>query len=124
MECKDTKINVLSGTCPSREVLDLIADKWTVLVIYALKDKTQRYNEIQRTVSGITQKVLTATLRKLERNGIVSRTVYPVVPPKVEYRLTPLGISLTDILMELTYWAEKNLGKVEGARKQFDEGKE
>lgn len=117
------KPNVLNATCPSREVLELIADKWTVLVIYALDGDVKRYSEIQRSVSGVTQKVLTATLRKLERNGLVSRTVYPVVPPKVEYKLTPLGRSLTEILMELTHWAEKHLDKVQKARKQFHEAK-
>lgn len=118
MECRDTKPNVLNAACPSRAVLDLIADKWTVLVIYALDGGVKRYSEIQRMISGITQKVLTATLRKLEQNGLVSRAVYPVVPPKVEYKLTSLGRSLTEILIVLTHWAEKHLDEVQKARKQ------
>lgn len=120
MERINKKPNVLSATCLSREVLGLIADKWTALVIYALDNEVKRYSEIQRAVSGITQKVLTATLRKLERNGIVSRTVYPVIPPKVEYKLTHLGGSLFGVLVELARWAEEHLHKVQEARKHFD----
>ena len=123
MERNTTKPNVLSATCPSREVLDLIADKWTALVIHALKGDVKRYSEIQRAVGGITQKVLTATLRRLERNGMIERTVYPVVPPKVEYKLTRLGKSLFGVLMELSRWAEEHLHRVQEARKHFDRTK-
>lgn len=120
MECGNKKPNVLSATCPSRQALDLIADKWTVMIIYVLGGAVKRYSEIHREVGGISQKVLTATLRKLERSGIVHRKIHPIVPPKVEYSLTPMGKSLIDILTGLSDWAEKHLGKVREAQKQFD----
>jgi DNA-binding HxlR family transcriptional regulator len=105
--------------CPSRAAIDMIADKWTVLVICALIGNVRRYNELQRTVGNITQKVLTDTLRKLERDGLVTRTVYPVVPPKVEYELTELGNSLVPLIMNLFNWAESNMNEVEIARERY-----
>ena len=115
------KADVRKATCPSRDALDLIADKWAVLIIYTLSRGTMRHNELARALVDISQKVLTQALRKLERNGIVARTVFPVVPPRVEYALTPLGTSLVGILRTLTTWAEVNFGAVEAARKRFDE---
>jgi len=105
--------------CPSRAAVDMIADKWTVLVICGLIYHVRRYNELQRVVGNIAQKVLTDTLRKLERDGLVKRTVYPVVPPKVEYELTELGQSLVPLIQDLFGWAEKNMEIVETARQQF-----
>lgn len=106
--------------CPSREVLDIIADKWTVLIIHNIAKGPMRHNELSRALGDISQKVLTQGLRKLERNGIVARTVYPVVPPKVEYALTPLGASLVDVLFTLTVWADQHFPEVINARKKFD----
>jgi DNA-binding HxlR family transcriptional regulator len=97
----------------------MIADKWTVLVICGLIGHVRRYNELQRIVGTITQKVLTGTLRKLERDGLVTRTVYPVVPPKVEYELTELGQSLVPLIQDLFGWAEEHMEIVEIARKQY-----
>lgn len=119
------KKNKLNGTlcpsgCPSREVLDIIADKWTVLIIHNLAKGSMRHNELARALGEISQKVLTQGLRKLERNGIVARTVYPVVPPKVEYALTPLGASLINVLSTLAIWSDKNFPEVISARKKFD----
>lgn len=102
--------------CPSRAAIDMIADKWTVLVICALMGQVRRYNELQRSVGNITQKVLTDTLRKLERDGLVTRTVYPVVPPKVEYHLTELGETLIPLIMDLFKWADIHMVTVEQAR--------
>lgn len=104
----------------SREVLDLIADKWTVLVIHRLAKGTLRHNELSRALGGISQKVLTQELRKLERNGIIVRTVYPVVPPKVEYALTGLGKKLLPLITSLAEWAEKHFDEVRKARSRFD----
>jgi DNA-binding HxlR family transcriptional regulator len=107
--------NVLDPNCGSRQVLDLIADRWTAIVIYALARGTMRFGQLQREI-GLSQKVLTDTLRALERDGLVQRTVYAVVPPKVEYRLTELGASLIEPLSALCRWAEQRLGEVQEAR--------
>jgi len=108
--------NVLSAQCPTRMVLDLIADKWTTLVIYLLAQGTRRYGELQREIGGISQKMLTQTLRKLEEDGLVKRTVYPEVPPRTEYALTELGLTLKEPLGALCQWAVAHLGEVEKAR--------
>jgi DNA-binding HxlR family transcriptional regulator len=108
--------NVLSDVCPTRKVLDLIADKWTVLVIYLLASGTKRYGELQRSIHGISQKMLTQTLRQLEEDGLVKRTVYPEVPPRTEYELTPLGATLREPLTSLCTWAQEHMGEVEKAR--------
>ena len=85
----------------SRRTLELIADKWAVLILYALSRGTMRHNELHREIEGISQKMLTKTLRRLERDGLVGREVYPEIPPRVEYSLTPVGESLIGILAEL-----------------------
>lgn len=112
--------DVLNKNCPSREVLDIIADKWTVLIIHNLAKDTLRHNALARSLDGISQKVLTQALRKLERNGVISRTVYPVVPPRVEYALTPIGRSLVTMLETLSSWAETHFHEVLVARKRYD----
>ncbi len=109
--------NVLSPVCPTRLVLDLIADKWTTLVIYLLSQGTRRYGELQRVVGGISQKMLTQTLRKLEEDGLVRRVIYPEVPPRTEYSLTELGTTLREPLGALCKWAVVHLPDVEKARK-------
>jgi DNA-binding HxlR family transcriptional regulator len=112
--------NVLDPNCGSRQVLALIADRWTAIVIYALDRETMRFGELQRAI-GVSQKVLTDTLRALERDGIVRRKVYAVVPPKVEYSLTELGTSLIEPLTTLCHWAQNHLGEVEAARARADD---
>lgn len=112
--------NVLSKYCPSHQVLDLITGKWSVLVLYALRGGKLRYSELEHTVEGISQKMLTQTLRELERNGLVKRTVYPVVPPHTEYELTPLGTSLEGIVYELGGWAQQHMDVVLEARGAYD----
>lgn len=106
---KKQKCDVMNPDCPSRKVLDRISDKWTALVIYALDEKTMRYGELQRRVGGVSQKMLTQTLRSLEEDGLITRKIYPVVPPMVEYSLTPLGRTLTEPLTAVRQWAEKHL---------------
>jgi DNA-binding HxlR family transcriptional regulator len=105
--------------CPSRAAIDMIANKWTVLVICALIGHVRRYNELQRIVGNISQKVLTDTLRKLEKDGLVNRKIYPVVPPKVEYQLTELGETLVPLIMNLFGWAESHMDEVEQAHKTY-----
>jgi len=112
--------NVLSSQCPTRKALDLIADKWTTLVIYLLADGTARYSELHRAIDGISQKMLTQTLRDLERNGLVHRKVYPEVPPRTDYSLTPLGQTLIQPLSALCGWAERHMPELEKARQKYD----
>jgi DNA-binding HxlR family transcriptional regulator len=107
-------------TCPTRQVLDCIADKWTVLVMGLLLGGTRRFGELRRDIQGVSQKMLTQTLRSLERDGIVRREVYATVPPKVEYSLTTLGESLAATLDELRLWAERNIEDVLRHRVTFD----
>ena len=105
--------------CPSRKLLDRIGDRWTVLVIATLEEGPRRFSEIRRRVDGVSQKMLTQTLRALERDGLVTRTVHAEVPPRVEYALTPLGRSLLDPLGALMRWATDHLGEVEQAQQAY-----
>jgi DNA-binding HxlR family transcriptional regulator len=103
-----------------RQALDLIADKWVVAALYVLSHGTKRYGELQREIGDISQRMLTRTLRDLERNGLVDRKVYPVVPPMVEYSLTPLGLTLNQVLKSLCDWSTNNFERVEVARDEYD----
>lgn len=104
------------------ELIGRVADKWTLLVLEELEDHgILRFTELARGVAGISQKMLTQTLRAMERDGLVERTVHPVVPPKVEYRLTPLGHSLGEAFCGVWHWAGENLDRVAAARRTFDE---
>jgi len=114
------KWDAYNERCPTRIVLDRIADKWTVLIVGALEEKTKRFGELRREVGGVSQKMLTQTLRGLERDGVVVRKVYASVPPKVEYSLTRLGRTLVRILEEIREWSENNIEDVLKARKDFD----
>jgi DNA-binding HxlR family transcriptional regulator len=116
--CGNLSGDLMSATCPTRRVLDLVADKWTTLVIYLLSDGTKRYGELQKAIGGISQKMLTQTLRRLEEDGLVKRTVFPVVPPRTEYELTPLGRTLQEPLKALCAWAVQHMGEVEQAREK------
>lgn len=103
-------------------VLSRIGDKWSILVVMILTDGPRRFNELKRLIGGVSQRMLTFTLRGLERDGLVSRTVYPTVPPRVEYALTDLGRSLQDPVQALGAWAFSNLPAIQEARSRFDEG--
>jgi len=109
-----------AADCPSRLLLDELADKWSVLILAALKDGPLRFNEIKRTLEGITQKALTQTLRRLERNGILARRVVEASPIAVEYSVTALGKSLKKPFKALYDWTVVNLPDVEAARQLFD----
>ncbi len=102
------------------QVLDRIGDKWTVLVVGVLSGGPQRFNTVLRTVGGVSHRMLTLTLRGLERDGLVTRTVYPTVPPKVEYELTELGSSLVKPLRVLSSWGVQHRQEIEEARTRFD----
>ncbi|MDF1598519.1 helix-turn-helix domain-containing protein [Mesorhizobium sp. YIM 152430] len=101
-------------------ILSRVGDKWTVLVIETLGDGPHRFSELRRTLGSISQKMLTTTLRGLERDGFVTRTIYPTIPPRVDYELTPLGRDLLVPVRALGEWARDNRGKVEAARSAFD----
>ena len=104
-----TAWNPYSANCPTRVVLDRIADKWAVLVLGLLRDGPVRFNRLRRDIEGISQKMLSQTLKNLERDGLVQRTAFPTVPVTVEYALTPLGRTLTDTFDALRLWAERHI---------------
>jgi DNA-binding HxlR family transcriptional regulator len=104
--------DVYGQLCPCRDLLDLIANKWSTLAIGALEDGPQRFGALQRRLQGVTPKVLAATLKRLEGSGLIDRTVYPEVPPRVEYSLTSLGETLVAPLAALRTWAEEHLDDV------------
>ncbi|MFT8394774.1 winged helix-turn-helix transcriptional regulator [Propionibacterium sp.] len=106
--------------CRIRDILDRIGDKWTVLVIVELTDGPRRFRQIQHGVDGISQRMLTLTLRRLERDGLVQRTVYPTVPAQVDYRLTATGASLTDLLHDMAAWSRTHQHNIETARHHYD----
>ena len=106
--------------CPSRLVLDRIADKWVTLVIASLADGPRRFSEVSRQLAGVSQKMLTQTLRTLERDGLVSRTVTPAVPVRVDYELTALGHSLLEPIRHLKAWAEDHVPEVRQAQAAYD----
>jgi DNA-binding HxlR family transcriptional regulator len=112
--------NVFDPNCPSRVVLDRISEKWTGLVILALDGATLRFGELRERIGGVAPKVLTQTVRGLERDGLLTRRVYAEVPPRVEYSLTPLGRSLREPLLLVQDWAERNVPKVLQAREKAD----
>jgi DNA-binding HxlR family transcriptional regulator len=112
--------NVLVSTCPSRTSLARIANKWTAMVVIALADRRLRFGELRTVVDGISGKVLTDTLRDLERDGLVERRAYAEVPPRVEYELTGLGRTLHEPLLALSRWAEEHIAEVLVARETYD----
>lgn len=112
--------NVYDSQCPTRLALDRIADKWTVLIVGRLATRTRRFGELRRDIAGISPKVLTQKLRELERDGLVSRRVYASVPPKVEYRMTPLGQTLIGLLDAVRIWAETHIEAVLEAQQTYD----
>jgi DNA-binding HxlR family transcriptional regulator len=112
--------DIYDVTCPSRSVIKMLADKWTMLVVESLSSGPMRFGELRRQVGDVTQKMLTQTLRSLERDGLVLRVVYPSAPPSVEYSLTPLGVSITAITGEMCRWAEDNMKPVLLARLDYD----
>lgn len=117
---KDGDISV----CPVRSVLDRIGDKWSILVMLVLgKQDTMRFNEVQKEIGDISQKMLTVTLRSLEADGLVKRTIFAEVPPRVEYAITPLGESLLPHVVALSDWAINNMPAIKKSRKRFETSK-
>src|SRR5438445_11073603 len=108
------------GCTTIREVLARVGDKWSVLVITLLGERTMRFSELQRSIEGISQRMLTLTVRQLERDGLVERVVFPVVPPRVEYSLTALGTTLLTPLVQVASWADAHRTDIEAARAEYD----
>jgi len=106
--------------CPVRDVLDRIGDKWSMLMIMALAMRSQRFSELHRAIRDISKRMLTQTLRDLERDGLITRHVFPTKPPSVEYRLAPLGKSLLDPMAGLIEWADRRYSDIHAARARFD----
>ena len=106
--------------CEVRQILDRVADKWSLLVIALLERRTLRFTELRREIDGVSQRMLTVTLRQLERDGLVRRTVYPVVPPRVDYELTPLGSTLHETIQALVTWTEAHQNEIAAARAAYD----
>lgn len=109
-----------AGNCPVRDVLDRLGDAWSFLVVLRLSEAPHRFNALRRSVAGVSQRMLTVTLRHLERDGLIERRVFPTTPPQVEYRLTELGHSLVGPMAELTRWAALHHGAIRHSRQRYD----
>ena len=118
---KQRVASIIRPDCGTKRGLELIADKWTMLVIVALHEETQQFSQLHVRIAGISKKMLTQTLRELERNGLVKRVVYPVIPPMVEYSLTPLGQTLIKPIWALKEWSDEHIEEVEQMRAAYDE---
>lgn len=114
------KGNAYAAACPTRQALDRIADKWTVLVLGLLNDGPMRFNHLRREIDGISQKMLSQTLKSLERDGLVARRVFATVPVTVEYSITPVGATLAETVTPLRLWAEQNIERILQARADYD----
>ena len=116
-----SELNAYAAACPTRMILDRIADKWTVLVIGRLVRSPMRFNALRREIEGLSQKVLSQKLKELERDGLVNRKAFATVPVTVEYSITPLGATLARVVGALTAWAENNADSILAARKHYDQ---
>ncbi|MGD9695657.1 MAG: winged helix-turn-helix transcriptional regulator [Thermoleophilia bacterium] len=117
---EDGRFDVMAAACPTRQVIGRVGGKWSLLVMYALSTGTKRFSRLRAEVEGISQKMLTQTLRALERDGLVHRRVYPTIPPRVEYTLTPLGRSLEDAIAVVRRWAYAHMDEIAAARDDYD----
>jgi DNA-binding HxlR family transcriptional regulator len=112
--------NAYVAECPSRQVLDALSDKWVTLVLTALSDGPRRYSELSKTIAGVSQKMLTQTLRTLERDGLVTRTITPSVPVRVDYELTSLGRTILPVVAAIKAWSEEHISQVHAAQTVYD----
>ena len=116
----ESRPNAYAADCPSRKVLDMIGNKWASLIIFLLENEPKRFSELERVIDGISHKMLTQTLRELERSGLVNRTIFPQIPPRVEYELTPLGKSLVEPINRLLIWSYEHVDEVTTAQADYD----
>ena len=112
--------DAFNPNCPTRQLLDRIGDKWAVLAMLTLADGPVRFNDLRRRIAGISQKMLSQTLKSLERDGLIVRTAFPTVPVTVEYALTPLAAGLIGLMAQITEWAEMHIGQIAAARARYD----
>jgi DNA-binding HxlR family transcriptional regulator len=112
--------NAYIAECPSRQVLDAISDKWVTLVLTALADGPMRYSDLTRHIAGVSQKMLTQTLRRLERDGLLIRTITPAVPVRVDYELTALGETMLPLVAAIKQWSESHIEEIHSARSRYD----
>lgn len=112
--------NAYSADCPTRQILDRIGDKWAVLILLLVRDEPMRFNQLRRTIEGISQKMLSQVLKSLERDGLIRRRAIATVPVTVEYSITPLGLTLAAAVDPLRDWAEHNLKEVLAAQRRYD----
>ena len=112
--------NAYVAECPSRQVLDAISDKWVTLVLTGLADGPQRYSDLARRIAGVSQKMLTQTVRQLERDGLVTRTITPSVPVRVDYELTALGETILPVVVAIKQWSEAHITEIHAARDTYD----
>lgn len=118
--CNKQEPEIFTLDCPTQKVFDILCNKWSLIILYCLSFGTKRHNQLQKQIEGISQKMLTQTLRNLERHGFVTRNVYPVVPPKVEYSLTSVGETLIEPLAYLCQWSENHISEIELSRESYD----
>ena len=112
--------NLLSGACPSRQILKHITSQWGVLILIVLQNRVLRFSELRRAIDGVSERMLAQTLQALEKDGILDRTVFDVVPPHVEYKLTPLGLEAAKKVGDLAHWIEDNLPAMLDFQKQYE----
>ena len=112
--------NAYIAECPSRQVLDAISDKWVTLVLSGLADGPRRYSDLSRRIAGVSQKMLTQTLRRLERDGLLTRTITPAVPVRVDYQLTALGQTILPVVAAIKQWSEAHIDEIHAARTIYD----
>ncbi|WP_082584748.1 helix-turn-helix domain-containing protein [Caulobacter sp. Root655] len=119
-QCWMSATDLSPAACPVRDVIDHLGDKWSTLLLIALADGPRRFGVLRRTVPDISQRMLTQTLRDLQRDGLIARQVFPTKPPSVEYSLSPMGTSLLEPLAVLVTWAERNHADIRAARTRYD----
>lgn len=119
MGSRKSEFDALNSNCPIRDVLDRLGDRWTVLILMTLKERTLRFSALRREIEDISPRMLAQTLRHLEKDGLISRHVYPTVPPRVEYSMTPLGQSFVAQLQHLIQWADEHHDHVRQARAAY-----
>jgi DNA-binding HxlR family transcriptional regulator len=117
----DGRFDVMAAACPTRQVIGRVGDKWSLLVLYALATGTKRFSQLRSEVEGISQKMLTQTLKAMERDGMVHRHAYATIPPKVEYSLTSLGQSLGSAVAVVRQWAYAHMDEITAARETYDQ---
>jgi DNA-binding HxlR family transcriptional regulator len=118
--CHKQEPEIFTLNCPTQKIFDLLGNKWSLIILYCLSFGTKRHSQLQKQIEGISQKMLTQTLRNLERHGFVTRHVYPVVPPRVEYSLTSVGETLIEPLTSFCQWSENHISEIELARESYD----